>query len=103
MRRRHASRWHGGDVATRRTRADFLQTAADCGPYGVARKVNSPIVAFERGMQELGYVDGQNIDIEYRFADGKFDRLAELAGELITLSPNVIVAAITPAAVAARN
>jgi ABC-type uncharacterized transport system substrate-binding protein len=70
---------------------------------GVARKVNSPIVAFERGMQELGYVDGQNINIEYRYADGKFDRLAELAGELISLSPNVIVAAITPAAVAARK
>jgi putative ABC transport system substrate-binding protein len=69
---------------------------------GVARKVNSPLVAFERGMQELGYVDGQNIHIEYRYADGKFDRLAELAGELIRLSPNVIVAAITPAAVAAR-
>jgi putative ABC transport system substrate-binding protein len=69
---------------------------------GVARKVNSPLVAFERGMQELGYVDGQNIHIDYRYADGKFDRLAELAGELIRLSPNVIVAAITPAAVAAR-
>jgi putative ABC transport system substrate-binding protein len=69
---------------------------------GVARKVNSPLVAFERGMQELGYVDGQNIHIDYRYADGKFDRLAELAGELIRLAPNVIVAAITPAAVAAR-
>ena len=69
---------------------------------GVARKVNSTLVAFERGMQELGYVDGQNIHIDYRYADGKFDRLAELAGELIRLSPNVIVAAITPAAVAAR-
>jgi putative ABC transport system substrate-binding protein len=69
---------------------------------GVARKVNSPLVAFERGMQELGYVDGQNIHIDYRYADGKFDRLTELAGELIRLSPNVIVAAITPAAVAAR-
>jgi putative ABC transport system substrate-binding protein len=69
---------------------------------GVARKVNSPIVAFERGMQELGYVDGQNIDIEYRYADGKLDRLPVLAGELIRLSPNVILAAVTPAAVAAR-
>jgi ABC-type uncharacterized transport system substrate-binding protein len=69
---------------------------------GVARKVNSPIVAFERGMREIGYVDGQNIDIEYRFADGKLDRLPLLAEELIRLSPNVILAAITPAAVAAR-
>jgi putative tryptophan/tyrosine transport system substrate-binding protein len=69
---------------------------------GVARKVNSPIVAFERGMQELGYVDRQNIDIEYRYADGKLDRLPVLAGELVRLSPNVILAAVTPAAVAAK-
>ena len=69
---------------------------------GVARKVNSPLIAFERGMRELGYVDGQNIDIEYRFADGQLDRFPMLAGELIRLSPNVILAAVTPAAVAAR-
>jgi len=69
---------------------------------GVARKVNSPIVAFERGLRELGYVDGQNIDIEYRYADGKLDQFPVLAGELIAHSPNVIFAAVTPAAVAAR-
>jgi putative ABC transport system substrate-binding protein len=69
---------------------------------GVARKVNSPLIAFEQGMRELGYVDGQNIDIEYRFADGQLDRFPMLAGELIRLSPNVILAAVTPAAVAAR-
>jgi putative ABC transport system substrate-binding protein len=69
---------------------------------GVARKVNSPLVAFERGLRELGYVDGQNIDIEYRYADGQLDRFPMLAGELIRLSPNVILAAVTPAAVAAR-
>jgi putative ABC transport system substrate-binding protein len=69
---------------------------------GVARKVNSPLIAFERGLRELGYVDGQNIDIEYRYADGQLDRFPVLAGELIRLSPNVILAAVTPAAVAAR-
>jgi putative ABC transport system substrate-binding protein len=69
---------------------------------GVARKVNSPLTAFERGMRELGYIDGQNIDIEYRFADGQLDRFPMLAEELIRLSPNVILAAVTPAAVAAR-
>jgi putative ABC transport system substrate-binding protein len=69
---------------------------------GVARKVNSPLIAFERGLRELGYVDGQNIDIEYRYADGQLDRFPMLAGELIRLSPNVILAAVTPAAVAAR-
>jgi putative tryptophan/tyrosine transport system substrate-binding protein len=69
---------------------------------GVARKVNPPLIAFEQGMRELGYVDGQNIDIEYGFADGQLDRFPMLAGELIRLSPNVILAAVTPAAVAAR-
>jgi putative ABC transport system substrate-binding protein len=69
---------------------------------GVARKVNSPIVAFERGMQELGYVDGRNIEIDYRYADGKLDQFPALAEQLIALSPNVIFAAVTPAAVAAK-
>jgi putative tryptophan/tyrosine transport system substrate-binding protein len=48
---------------------------------GVARKVNSPMFAFERGLQELGYFDGQNIEIDYRYADGKVDRFPALAGE----------------------
>jgi putative ABC transport system substrate-binding protein len=69
---------------------------------GVARKVNSPIIAFERGLQELGYVDGQNIEIDYRYADGKVDQFPALARELIVRSPDVIFAAVTPATVAAR-
>jgi putative ABC transport system substrate-binding protein len=53
-------------------------------------------------MRELGYASGQNIDMEYRFADGKLDRFPMLAGELVRLSPNVILATVTPAAVAAK-
>jgi putative ABC transport system substrate-binding protein len=34
-------------------------------------KGNAPLAAFERGMRELGYVDGQNVDFEYRFANGR--------------------------------
>ena len=67
-----------------------------------AREANLPLDAFVRGMQELGYVDGQNIDIEYRFANGRLDRFPVLAEELVRLSPNVIVVGVTPAAVAVK-
>ena len=68
----------------------------------ITREDNAPLRAFVRGMRELGYVDGQNIDIEYRFAEGRLDRFPVLAEELLRLSPNVIVAFVTPAAVAVR-
>jgi putative tryptophan/tyrosine transport system substrate-binding protein len=52
----------------------------------IGREGNAPLVAFERGMRELGYASGQNIDMEYRFADGKLDRFPMLAGELVRQS-----------------
>jgi putative ABC transport system substrate-binding protein len=48
--------------------------------------------SFHRGMRELGYVDGQNIVIEYRFADGRPERLPELAADLVRLGPDMIFA-----------
>jgi len=69
---------------------------------GVTREGYARVSAFERGMRELGYVDGQNVDIEYRFADGWLERLPGLAEQLVRLSPNVIMVAVTPAAVAVR-
>jgi putative ABC transport system substrate-binding protein len=59
--------------------------------------------SFVEGLQELGYVEGGNIDVAYRFADGRLELVPVLAEELIQLSPNVIVAAVTPAAVAVRR
>jgi putative ABC transport system substrate-binding protein len=58
---------------------------------------------FQRGLRELGYVEARNIVIEYRFADGKFDRLAALAAELVQLNVDVIVSVVTQASVAAKN
>jgi len=68
----------------------------------VTRERNLPLNAFVQGMREFGYVEGENIDIEYRFAEGRLDRFPALADELVRLSPNVIVALVTPAAVATR-
>ena len=48
--------------------------------------------AFLRGMRDLGYVDGQNIDIEYRYAQGKPDRLPDLAEQLVSSKPDVTFA-----------
>ena len=59
--------------------------------------------AFLQGLQELGYVEGRNIVIEYRFAHGKFERLAELAAELVRLDVDVIVASVTQASIAAKD
>jgi ABC-type uncharacterized transport system substrate-binding protein len=59
--------------------------------------------AFWQGMRELGYVEGQNIVMEYRWAQGRFDRLPELAGELVRLGVDVIVAHTTPGALAAKH
>jgi putative ABC transport system substrate-binding protein len=59
--------------------------------------------AFRQGLRELGWVEGQNIAIEYRFAEGRLDRLPDLAAELVRLKVDIIVATPTPAAVAARN
>ena len=52
--------------------------------------------AFVQGMRDLGYVEGKNLVIEWRFADGKFERLPDLAAELVRLNVEVIVSHTTP-------
>ena len=50
------------------------------------------MAAIRRGLSDLGYVEGRNIVIEYRYAEGRLDRLPISAGQLVGLQPNVILA-----------
>ena len=59
--------------------------------------------AFRQGLRERGYVEGENLVIEYRSADGRADRFPQLAAELVGLKVDVIVTRGTPAAQAAKN
>ena len=64
----------------------------------------SPLLdAFRQGLRELGYGEGQNIAIEYRFDEAKPGRLADLAAELVRLKVDVILTINTPASLAAKN
>jgi len=65
---------------------------------------SSPFIeAFRRGLHGLGWVDGQNVTVEYRYAEGKAERFPDLATELVHLPVEVIVAGPAPAAVAAKQ
>lgn len=61
------------------------------------------IEALRQGLRELGYIEGQNIIVEYRWADGKDDRYAPLAAELVSLGVDVIVTQGTQATIAAKQ
>jgi ABC-type uncharacterized transport system substrate-binding protein len=64
---------------------------------------SAEVDAFRQGLRELGYREGQNVAIEYRFASGQLERLPELATELVRLKVDVIVTPGTPQSLAAKQ
>jgi putative ABC transport system substrate-binding protein len=61
------------------------------------------LAAFQQGLRDVGYVESKNVAIEYRSAEGKLERLPELAAELVRLNVDVIVTLATPGALAAKQ
>jgi ABC-type uncharacterized transport system substrate-binding protein len=70
----------------------------------VSASAHAPrLEAFRQGLRELGYVEGQNIIVEYRHEDRDFKQLDSLAAELVTMKVDVLVAVTTNAALAAKR
>jgi putative ABC transport system substrate-binding protein len=69
----------------------------------LASKLLPPVRRFAPKLQELGYTEGQNLRIEYRFAEGHDERYPSLAAELVALPVDLIVTSGTPAALAAKR
>jgi ABC-type uncharacterized transport system substrate-binding protein len=88
----------GAQPAASFPRIGFLNTASLSDP-----RVPPFLQAFRQGLRELGYVEGQNIAIELRWAEGQYDRLPGLAVELVRLKVNIIVAAGPSAVQAAKQ
>jgi len=80
----------------KKVRVGFLGagTAASWGPG---------IEALQLGLRDHGYVDGRDFTIEYRWAENRFDRLPELAAELVRLNPHVIITHGTPCSLALKR
>ena len=70
---------------------------------GTAQETNHQTIAFQQGLRQVGYIDGQNVAIEYRWADFQYDRLPTLAAELVRRQVSVLATGTPVAALAAKQ
>ena len=92
----HAAVPHAEAQQPAKIAEDRLARGSSCDPAFM-------IDSFQHEFRKLGYVDGKNVTFEYRFAEGKLDRLPVLADELVRLKVDVLIAPNTPAALAFKN
>src|SRR6266513_3799576 len=108
MQRREFITLFGGTAATWPLAVRAQQPAGRVyrvGYLGIAAREQQLhlIKAFEEGLRNLGYRAGENVVIEYRFADGEMERLPALAADLVRLGVDVIVTGVNPNTVAAMK
>src|SRR5216110_2433320 len=89
-------------LAARAQQAGKVYRIGILEPIPAARNAAN-LEALRKGLRELGYVEGRNLVIEYRSADGRAERFPDLASELVRLKVDLIVTRGTPAAIAAKN
>jgi putative ABC transport system substrate-binding protein len=82
--------------ATKTARIGFLGADTQSG-------VESRLERFRAGLRDLGYVEGDNVLIDFRWAEGNYARLAEFAGELVRLKVDLLVTYGTPGTLAAKQ
>jgi putative ABC transport system substrate-binding protein len=103
VRRRDFTTLVGGAVATWPLAALGQKAGMPVvGLLGSGSLVKPFIVAFHQGLNEFGYVEGQNVKLEFRWADGQFNRLPDMAADLVDRQASVIVAMAMPAPFAAQ-
>jgi putative tryptophan/tyrosine transport system substrate-binding protein len=108
MNRRHSVLALAALGVAARSRTLFAQQPVKTAHVGFlhaasAQGAEAQVRAFRDGLRELGYVEGKNLEIEYRWGEGKLESLPALADELVQAKVDVIVAATSPAVVAARR